>query len=248
MPFTFAHPAIVLPLAGVSKKYVSLTGLIVGSVTPDFEYFLRTKVLSIYSHTWIGILWFDLPLALMLCFLYHIYVRDALIDNLPLFLSSRLAKYKMVNWQNYISIHKVPLVTSVIIGCASHLFWDSFTHQSGYFVQLNNMTRLINIGNMALPLFKIVQYTSTLVGGIIVLTTLLRLPKQERAVNSQNVWYWPVIVASIFLLIAVKVIFGFNIRHYFDVFVTIISGLILGCLLAPFVIKAVTNKKAVTNG
>jgi hypothetical protein len=41
MPFTFAHPAIVLPLKHLPKRWYSLTGLIIGSMTPDFEYFIR---------------------------------------------------------------------------------------------------------------------------------------------------------------------------------------------------------------
>ena len=57
MPFTFSHPAIILPLKKLPKKYISMTGLIVGSIAPDFEYFLRMK--SKYSHTMSGILWYD---------------------------------------------------------------------------------------------------------------------------------------------------------------------------------------------
>ncbi|HYM92834.1 MAG TPA: DUF4184 family protein, partial [Chitinophagaceae bacterium] len=80
MPFTFSHPAAVLPLNYVSKKYVSLTGLVIGSMTPDFEYFLRMRDRSYYSHTWKGVLWFDLPLAIILASIYHGMVRDVLID------------------------------------------------------------------------------------------------------------------------------------------------------------------------
>jgi len=36
MPFTFSHPAIVLPLTKARLK-LSATGLIVGSTIPDFE-------------------------------------------------------------------------------------------------------------------------------------------------------------------------------------------------------------------
>jgi len=43
MPFTFSHPAIVLPLATLRRQWISATGLIIGSITPDFEYFIRMK-------------------------------------------------------------------------------------------------------------------------------------------------------------------------------------------------------------
>lgn len=41
MPFTFSHPAIILPLSYLPKKWFSLTGLIIGSLIPDFEYLLE---------------------------------------------------------------------------------------------------------------------------------------------------------------------------------------------------------------
>lgn len=39
MPFTFAHPATVLPFAKKHSKHISVTALILGSMAPDFEYF-----------------------------------------------------------------------------------------------------------------------------------------------------------------------------------------------------------------
>lgn len=59
MPFTFSHPAIVLPLTSLPKRCISVTGFVIGSLTPDFEYFIRMKVKSEYSHTISGLFWFD---------------------------------------------------------------------------------------------------------------------------------------------------------------------------------------------
>nr|WP_237421370.1 DUF4184 family protein [Flavobacterium sp. HBTb2-11-1] len=75
MPFTFSHPAIILPLRYLPKSWFSITALTIGSLTPDFEYFLRMKVKSDYSHTLDGIFWFDLPLALLLTFLFTILLE-----------------------------------------------------------------------------------------------------------------------------------------------------------------------------
>ena len=46
MPFTFSHPAIVLPLVRKSGHWFSATGLIIGSLTPDFEYFMRMRIVD----------------------------------------------------------------------------------------------------------------------------------------------------------------------------------------------------------
>jgi hypothetical protein len=84
MPFTFSHPALVLPLYAAGKKYLSLPGLVMGSIAPDFEYFLRMKKgISYYSHTTAGLLYFNLPLSLVLLFVFHEIVRNLLILHLP---------------------------------------------------------------------------------------------------------------------------------------------------------------------
>jgi hypothetical protein len=51
MPFTASHPAIILPLIYLPGKWISLTGLVIGSMTPDFEYFERMSVQSDYSYS-----------------------------------------------------------------------------------------------------------------------------------------------------------------------------------------------------
>lgn len=101
MPFTFSHPAIVLPLTYLPKKWFSLTGLIIGSITPDFEYFIRMKVQRDYSHTLSGLFWFNLPLGILLAFIFHGIVRNSLIENLPLFLKSRFSNFTRFNWLNF---------------------------------------------------------------------------------------------------------------------------------------------------
>ena len=81
MPFTFSHPAIILPLNYLSKKWFSITGLVIGSLSPDFEYFIRMKIESNYSHTFWGIFYFDLPLGIMLTFIFHNIVKNELFEN-----------------------------------------------------------------------------------------------------------------------------------------------------------------------
>ncbi|HMG06875.1 MAG TPA: DUF4184 family protein, partial [Mucilaginibacter sp.] len=41
---TFAHPAIVLSFKYFPKRWFSKTGLVIGSMAPDFEYFIRLRV------------------------------------------------------------------------------------------------------------------------------------------------------------------------------------------------------------
>jgi hypothetical protein len=89
MPFTFSHPALILRLTRLPKRWVSATGLVLGSIIPDLEKFLKMNDGNTFSHTFPGMFWFDLPLAILLSFVFHRAVRDSLIDNLPAFLQAR---------------------------------------------------------------------------------------------------------------------------------------------------------------
>jgi hypothetical protein len=122
MPFTFSHPAIVLPLENISGKTLSLTGLVIGSITPDFEYFIRMKIQSNYSHSLPGLFWFDLPLGLLLTFIYHFIVRNQLISNLPKILNRKLSAFKHFDWLTYFKQNWIKVIVSILIGAALHLF------------------------------------------------------------------------------------------------------------------------------
>ena len=110
MPFTFAHPAIVLPL---KNKYLSLTGLIIGALIPDFEYFIRMKIVSNYSHTILGVFLFNLPLGIIFCFIFHNIIRNDLLVNLPYFLRTRLSIYTEFNWNKYFLKNYIPIIISL---------------------------------------------------------------------------------------------------------------------------------------
>ena len=98
MPFTPAHTAIILPLLRFDNRYVSSTALIIGSMAPDFEYFLKFSVDSKFSHTWSGVLYFDIPVVIFLALIFHGVVKNNLIHNLPRWLQQK-SKSKSNNVQ-----------------------------------------------------------------------------------------------------------------------------------------------------
>ena len=129
MPFTFSHPAIVLPLAKASRRWFSLTGLVVGSIAPDFEYFIRMKVSSIHSHTHPDLFWLNITVGIAIAFIFHRLARNRLIDNLPSFLAYIFSPFKTFDWLHYYQQHRLQVILSILIGAASHVAWDSFTHE-----------------------------------------------------------------------------------------------------------------------
>lgn len=238
MPFTFSHPAIVLPLTFLPRQWFSLTGLIIGSLIPDFEYFLRMRIQSNYSHTLSGLFWFDLPLGILLAFIFHNIVRDSLFDNLPPILKSRLTTFKQFNWNNYFKDHWLVAAISVLIGAASHIFWDSFTHDHGYFVQtIPALTNTVDILGRQVPTLKILQHSSTLVGGLVIAFALLKLTPDRNVTGQLNIKYWGILTTLTLTIIAVRLISGLDYKLYGHVIVTAISAGLISLTLTPWLTR-----------
>ncbi|UII19843.1 DUF4184 family protein [Fulvivirga ligni] len=190
MPFTACHPAAILPFITGNKKRFSTTGLVIGSMVPDFEYFLRFKVISDYSHTILGIFWFDLPLAIVIAFTFHCLIRNSFINNLPSFVKRKLITSLDFNWSKCFISHWLIVLYSIVIGTATHLIWDSFTHHNGFFIHLWSLEEFsIDLFNISFPLYKLAQHASSLIGGLVIFASFLQLPEQptEHVPNAQ---YW----------------------------------------------------------
>ena len=126
MPLTFCHPAIVLPLKKLKPNWFSMTRLIIGSMSPDLEYFSRMEILATHSHLFWGVLYFDLPIALIYCFVFHLFVRNILINHLPDFFKERFTQFLNFDWINYFK--------KKLVNCdCFHYNWCIFTSFLGCF-------------------------------------------------------------------------------------------------------------------
>ncbi|HEY4785699.1 MAG TPA: DUF4184 family protein [Bacteroidales bacterium] len=234
MPFTLSHAALVLPATYLPKKTYSLTGLVVGSFVPDFEYFIRMRDYSVYSHTWLGVLWFDLPLGIILAWLFHAVVRDALIENLPKGLFARFAHVKGFNWTEHFRKNWAIVVVSIIIGTASHIFWDDFTHGEGYFVKHISFLRehTMFFGNF-IPNYSFAQHLSTLVGGAILWYAIWKMPKNEDVSQHPSKSYWINAVLISVLILSLRLIAGLNYRSFDQLIVNAISAGLMALIITP---------------
>src|SRR5687768_17605098 len=102
MPFTPAHAAAVIPFLKMNPRYVSATGLVIGSIAPDFEYFFKFSVESFYSHSVWGILYFNIPVTVLLAFVFHSVVKKNLIGNFPRALRDRFQHVLAFNFIEYL--------------------------------------------------------------------------------------------------------------------------------------------------
>ncbi|MCA9661352.1 MAG: DUF4184 family protein [Myxococcales bacterium] len=175
MPFTPAHAAAVWPLLG--RRGLCGLALLVGAMAPDFEYFLRFELLSTISHTWRGLLVFDLPIALVVT-VAVVACRRPLLRALPPALAARLAPLLALP-SGSPGRALLVLVASAAIGAATHLLWDGLTHGGGMFVSrapaLREAVSLPLLGE--LPLYRALQHASTTLGLLVVAVGVARLPR-----------------------------------------------------------------------
>jgi len=185
MPFTLAHPSIVLPLKKSGLK-LSMTGLVMGSMVPDFEFFIQMREVENIGHHWYGIFLFDLPAAIILAFFFHNILRNVLINNLPKIYKSRFIKLNTFDWNKYFVNNKSMVLKSIVIGVVSHLLWDSFTHYDGVFVELFPiLSHEINLLNTETPIYFLLQILFSIIGMIALHLQVIRMPRYEITNNTK---------------------------------------------------------------
>lgn len=165
MPFTFSHPAYILPLA---RRGLVLSALVVGSMAPDFPYFAMLNAGWQFGHTLMGIVAFDLPATLALLALYHHLLKAPLVELAPAELRRCLrAASPRFEWGPAGRFGWI--CASIIIGALSHNVIDSFTHPYGWMVVRQSWlwTPVIMGPTAAIPLFALLQHVTSLVGAVI---------------------------------------------------------------------------------
>ncbi|MDP8052585.1 DUF4184 family protein [Pasteurella atlantica] len=239
MPFTFSHPAIVLPLKNILGRHVSLIALIIGSLTPDFEYFLRMKMYGEYGHTFYGVLGFDLPLGIILYLIFHRIIKKPLIENSPRFIQGRLAIFKNDDGFGYFKRHYFIVIFSIIIGAYSHLFWDLFTHHNTCFVNYFELHQ--TIANTTIPFFKLLQHLSSVIGMLFIFSYLLMMKQAPCQYTQPKLSFWFKIIIFASSIFIIRIYFLQNLTQYGDIIVSgITSGivaLIIVCLNEKLKIK-----------
>ncbi len=228
---------MVLPLGVLPKRWVSLTGLVVG-ITPDFEYFLRLRYDSYYSHTLGGLLWFDIPLGIALAFLFHNVVRNALFDNLPGFVRCRVIAFKAFDWVGHFKQHWFVVCVSILFGAVTLVLWDGLTHDHGFFVErIPQLTHSFDMIGKELVPYSVLERWSSILGLLVIGIVVLRLPKDKTHQGHVDPKYW-ILVSSIAVMIAAtRLIFGPEPKQVEQLVTIMISAGLAGLVITPLLLK-----------
>jgi hypothetical protein len=222
MPFTFSHPAIVLPF--FKNKKWSITGLIIGSMAPDFEFFFRMRTQSEISHTFHGLLLIDFPLAIIVVILFHGILKKSLISNSPDFVQNRLVELKNSNWFDYFKKNSFIVILSFFVGAFSHFFWDSLTHWDGYVVQ---RVSFLNILLFSFPIYDWIQYISSIVGLVALGLYFFKIPQNSDSTSNVSLVFWIITLffASIVVFLRFTLVVGWH--RVADIIIGVLSSIVI---------------------
>jgi len=168
VPFTLSHPAAALPIrALVRRGIVPLTPFAIGAMAPDFEYLVRLEPLALVSHSARGILVFCLPVSVVTWLLWEWLlspVGHKLLGIAPRRRPAQDARFRSRG------------VVALLVGSASHVGWDAFTHRyawgADHFPSLRDTA--LSVGGIDVPWYSVFQHVSTVAGGLVVLVWLSR--------------------------------------------------------------------------
>jgi len=130
------------------------------------------------------------------------------------------------------------VIISVLIGAASHIFWDSFTHHNGYFVKtIPTLTNTVAFIGMQVPIYKILQHSSTIIGGLIVVFALYKITPDKNVTGKLNTTYWGVFSMLTLTIVAIRLISGLDFKLYGHLLATVISAGLISLTLTPILTR-----------
>ncbi len=242
MPFTLAHPTVVLPL--LKQKRLSVTGLIIGSMIPDFEFFLQMREVENIGHHWYGIILFDVPMAFLFCYIFHNLLRNLFIANLPGFLRNRCGAVYNFNWNSYAANNKVAVLLSIVIGVVSHVGWDAFTHYDGVFVDaIPFLAQPIEIQSHSLPVYFLLQLFFSAAGLMVMLLYVFQLPILSKTeIRQPQKIYWPLLIVLFLILFSIRVVAWAQYNTFWGLVMAAFGGFTYSWIATSFFFKYLKNK------
>lgn len=162
MPFTFAHPAAILPLR--RSRFLQTVPLIIGSLVPDVPYFFPARLGRAVpdTHTLYGSFSTCVPLGMALLILTLV-----LREPLTILLGARIRWICMRSIERFNArpLHWPIALLSILIGSWTHIAWDSFTHQTGWTTaRVAALSAPVSIFGWDTETSHLLQYVSSVVG------------------------------------------------------------------------------------
>ncbi|GIG71132.1 DUF4184 family protein [Phytomonospora endophytica] len=172
MPATVpAHQAAVLPLKLAWPSRFDGVALVVGSTAPDLAYAFLPWWPFGSTHTPLALLWWALPVTVLLSTVIRRLVLPG-AAHLPL---------RRLRLRDYAACARVrhrwwTTLSSALLGAATHIAWDQFTHAGGV---VSWLPTLVSPSPFGVPWYKLAQYASGVTGTLVTAWCVMLIAKQR---------------------------------------------------------------------
>ena len=192
MPFTFAHPAAILPLR--RSRFLQTVPLIIGSMVPDAPYFFPLWAAKYFleTHTLSSSFTVDVPLGMAI-----LIATLLLKEPLTILLGARVRFTCLRSIERFYErpLHWPIALFSILIGAWTHIAWDSVTHQTGWTAErVAALSAPVSIFGWDTETSHLLQYLSSVFGLVVLVlwfrTLLKRVPDQVATDSSRPGAQW----------------------------------------------------------
>lgn len=173
MPFTLSHPATVLPFARLLARWRVLSAVVIGSMVPDFGFFLPWQPARFETHSADALITFCLPVGLATYWIFQWLIKWPLIELFPPGAYAR--------WRDFRSPAAVASLRDwvlaacgVLFGAVTHLIWDAFTHEGARGVRMFPALEdpVVEVGGHRLVGAHLLQDANSVAGLLVVIAIL----------------------------------------------------------------------------
>ncbi len=146
-----------------------MSALVMGCFAPDSPYLLSLSPDKSYTHTYSGMFLLDLPLAFVALLLFHTFIKKPMLMFLSDGFRRRLTT-SMATLSFWPSERLSLIILSILVGTATHLVWDSVTHNTSWIYQNWSFLRI----SLELPvtgeiqMYKLLEYGSSAFGLVVI--------------------------------------------------------------------------------
>jgi hypothetical protein len=175
MPFTVSHVAAVLPGYRALSRAHLFTAAVIGSMVPDFGLLLPQTPTRLQTHSATALITFCLPVGLLTYWLTIYLIKPAIVETLPdaAYLRVRASDASAPPAGSW---HWLLAAGAILLGAATHIIWDGFTHENARGVRMFPVLDEFGpeIDGHPVQLYRLLQYGSSFVGlGLVIMAIVL---------------------------------------------------------------------------
>lgn len=211
MPFTLSHAVVAPPIAHLSRNFLPIAAVAIGSMLPDF-YRLFTTQEGGFSHSWPAILHPNFMIGLGFCLLWYWLYRPVLYqlfdleDPLPILSIGDAIKFSL------------GCSIGLVLGNALHILWDGLTHlDSRTWILHDFLAQSVQLFGHEVVLHVILQLSCSAISLPILAWMMWRYRKQHHMEYAHSLY----LKLTISLILVLSMIAGLfyssqNLRYFYE--------------------------------